>query len=226
MFKRLTHLCQHLLALVLPPTCPGCHSHLPATEPLGFCATCYAKMPWWNPAKLLPPSLPPAIASFTAPCLYAEPLRTAILDLKFHDAIPYTLPLAKLLQPYVPKYKTDDTILLVPVPSHSSRLRKRRYNHAALLVQQLSKLTGQPCNVTALKRIRPSSSQASKTRASRLKLPASAFSANPQTFTGKTVFLIDDIYTTGATARACALTLRKAGAAAVHVLTIAYTAPE
>ena len=226
MLKRIIAICQHALGTILPPTCPGCKSHLPATEPLGFCATCYAKMPWWNTAQILPPQLPPAIATLTSPCLYEEPLRTAILDLKFRDAIPYTKPLAKLLQPYLPPCQPEDNILLVPVPSHPSRLRQRRYNHAALLVKELARLTGHKYNVTALKRIKPASPQAAKTRAARLKLPASAFSANPSVFQGKTIYLIDDIYTTGATARACALTLRKAGCRTVHVLTLAYTAPD
>ena len=216
---------QHAFATVLPPSCPGCMGLLPATEPVGFCATCYAKMPWWNTARILPPQLPAAINSFTAPCLYEEPLRNAILQLKFHDAAAFTRPLSKLLQPHVPKLENAAPILLVPVPSHPSRIRKRRYNHAALLVQSLAKLTGHPCNVTALKRLRKDSPQAAKTRAARLRLPASAFSANPKVFTGQHILLIDDIYTTGATVRACALALRKAGATRVDVLTLAYTTP-
>lgn len=222
MFKLFTRICQHAFATILPPSCPGCMALLPGTEPLGFCGTCYGKMPWWNTAKTLAPKLPPAINSFTAPCLYEEPLRNAIIQLKFHDAIPFITPLGKLLQPHVPK---GGNYLLVPVPSHPARLRKRRYNHAAMLTQSLSQSTGHPCNVTALKRIIANTPQASKTRAARLRLPASHFTANPNVFTGKDIILVDDIYTTGATVRACAITLRKAGAASVHVLTLAYTAP-
>lgn len=222
MLKAIHRLCQQLLGWVLPPTCPGCAAHLPVTEPLGFCATCYAKLPWWNPARTMPPKLAPAITSFTAPCLYKEPLRTAIHAIKFHDAIPYIKPLAKLLAPHVPQVP----VLIVPVPSHASRIRARKYNHAAMLAQQLSALTGHPCDVTSLKRTKKDNPQAAKTRAARLKLAATAFSAHPTAFIGKDILLIDDIYTTGATARACALRLRKAGAASVRVLTLAYTAPE
>jgi ComF family protein len=224
MLKTILRICQHAFAAVFPTTCPGCEGVLPATEPLGFCATCYGKLPWWNKAQLLGPQLPGAITSFTAPCLYEEPLRNAILAFKFHDAVPYTKPLAKLLLPYLPP--AGPGLLLVPVPSHPSRIRKRRYNHAALLAQQLSKYTSIPCNVTAFKRIRTETPQASKTRAARLKLPASAFHANPTVFRNQHVILIDDIYTTGATAKACALALRKAGASSVRVLTLAYTKPD
>ena len=222
MLKLFNRLCQQALAWVLPPTCAGCNSPLPATEPVGFCTTCYAKLPWWNPARIIPPQLPPAISGFTAPCLYAEPLRSAIHAIKFHDAIPYIKPLARLLAPHVP----STPVLIVPVPSHASRIRTRKYNHAAMLAQQLAGITGQPCNVTGLRRIRPDSPQAAKTRAARLKLPATAFAAHPTAFIGRHVLLVDDIYTTGATARACALCLRKAGAASVQVLTLAYTAPQ
>jgi len=215
---------QRVWALVLPPSCPGCMEVLPYSEPVGFCATCYGKMPWWNTAQMLAPHLPPVIADFKAPCLYEEPLRNAILQLKFHDAVPFVKPLAKMLVPYVPADHTN--LVLVPVASHRSRLRIRRYNHAALLVQRLSKLTGCPCNVTALKRVKAEKPQVTKTRAQRLKLPASDFWANPKVFAGKDVILVDDIYTTGATARACALALKKAGAQRIEVLTLAYTLPE
>ncbi len=223
MLKLFIRLCQHAFAAVLPPSCPGCMGLLPATEPIGFCTSCYARLPWWNTARLLPPKLPPAITSFTAPCLYEEPLRNAILQLKFHDAVPFVTPLARLLAPHVPQ---GSGYLLVPVPSHASRLRKRRYNHAALLVQKLTELTGTPNNVTTLRRTVASSPQAQKTRAARLRLPATHFAVAPKHVAGKDIILVDDIYTTGATVRACALCLRKAGATSVHVLTLAYTAPD
>ncbi len=222
MLKPFKRLCQLALGWVLPPTCPGCNAPLPHTEPVGFCAICYARLPWWNTARIMPPKLPPAINGFTAPCLYQEPMRSAIHAIKFHDAIPYIKPLAKLLVPYVPRHP----VLIVPVPSHASRIRSRKYNHAAMLAQHLSALTGQPCDVFNLKRIKKDTPQAAKTRAARLKLPSTAFHAHPTAFQGRHIILLDDIYTTGATTRACALCLRKAGAASIHVLTLAYTAPD
>lgn len=222
LFARLRQACRYGFNLILPATCPGCQSPLPASEPMAFCATCYARMPWWNTAQILPPQLPPAIASFAAPCLYEEPLRSAILQLKFHRGLPYIPPLAKLLLPHLPSTQ----LLILAVPSHPSRTRSRHYNHMVFMANYLARHTLHTTHPTALQRVRKEAPQARKTRAARLKLSASAFRANPQIVSGKDILLLDDIYTTGATARACALALRKAGATSVHVRTLAYTAPE
>lgn len=112
---------------------------------------------------------------------------------------------------------------MVPVPMHASALRVRFYNQAALLAQELARLTGQRTDVTALTRVRPSDGQAKRTRAQRLQLSSADFVAHGRV-SGRNILLVDDIYTTGATARACALALKKAGAARVHVFTLAYTA--
>ncbi len=219
--QAITHALRYVFNLFLPTTCPACQNPLPPSEPLTFCAPCYAKMPWWNTAQILPPSLPPAIASFAAPCLYAEPLRSAILHLKFHHGLPYAAPLAKLLLPHLP----TTPMLIIAVPSHPSRTRQRHYNHVVAMARYLVQHSGHTFHPTALKRIRKEEPQSAKTRAARLKLPASAFRANRKLIEGKNILLLDDIYTTGATARACALALRKAGAASVHVRTLAYTPP-
>lgn len=211
----------YMLAALVPPLCLGCHKRLPADEPLGFCADCYARLPWWNTAQVLPPELPGGVDGFKAPCLYEERLREVILALKFSDQTYLAAPLAKLLAPLVP----GGDLLIVPVPSHRARLRKRRYNHAALLAQELARLVKQPVDVTSLKRLKPALPQNKKTRAQRLKLAGTDFVAGVQ-MKGKHILLVDDIYTTGATAHACALALKRAGAMRVDVLTLAYTKPE
>ena len=219
--QAIRNMARYGLNLILPATCPACHTPLPPTEPLAFCATCYARMPWWNTAQILSPQLPPAIASYAAPCLYAEPLRSAILHLKFQHGLPTVPALARLLLPLLPA----TPMLIIPVPGHPSRTRQRHYNHMLNIARYLAAHTQHTTHPTALRRVKADTPQARKTRAARLKLPASAFAANPTLVAGKDILLLDDIYTTGATARACALALRRAGAASVHVRTLAYTAP-
>lgn len=212
---------RHLVALVLPPTCLACSAPLAVTEPVGLCADCYAKLPWWDKTGVLPPKLPQAVDEFRAPCLYDGVLREAILKLKFQDGTAIADVLARILAPLVPD---DREALLVPVPMHPSALRRRLYNHAALLAQGLGRIHYLPVDVTALKRVKASDGQAQRTRAQRLKLSSNDFDADEARVRGRHVVLVDDIFTTGATARACAIALKKAGAERVTVLTLAYTA--
>jgi ComF family protein len=104
--------------------------------------------------------------------------------------------------------------LLVPVPLHRMRLFKRRYNQSAIIVKALSKQTGVNAMVDALTRVRSTPPQGHLSAKERYKNVKSAFAVNPartQTLKGKTVVLIDDVYTTGATVRECTKVLLKAG---------------
>lgn len=221
MFSTVQQVWQQGVNLLLPHRCPGCEAYLPRHAALGFCATCYAQLPWWNPALVLPPTLPRALASFQAPLLYEPPLRETLLALKFADATHLVPLLARLLYPYLPNVPNA---VLVPVPMHPQALRQRTYNQAALLVQQLAKLSGLPCDVLSLTRVQAGKAQHTLTRAGRLRLSRSSFACGPA-LTGKTVILVDDICTTGATLAACAGALKAAGATAVHGRTLAYTRP-
>jgi ComF family protein len=171
---------------------------------------------------VLPPVVSAPITSFQAPFLYKGPLREAILRFKFKDVVEFAPVLARLMLPHIPLH---NDALLVAVPSHPKRLRQRLYNPSVLLVREIARQTGLSFNPTALKRLQHDAPQNRKTRAQRLALPGSHFSASPAV-QGKTIILVDDIFTTGATAKACALALTRAGAVQVHVRTLAYTAPE
>lgn len=113
---------------------------------------------------------------------------------------------------------------IVPVPLHRLRLIKRRYNQAAIMAQYLSKETGVPVLVDGLKRVRSTPPQGHMDTKARYRNVRKAFVVNPKrlnTLAGKTVILMDDVYTTGATVNECTKALKKAGVAAVHVLTLA-----
>ncbi|HEX2859450.1 MAG TPA: phosphoribosyltransferase family protein [Alphaproteobacteria bacterium] len=204
---------------ILPPACVACHARLPAAEPVAFCPDCYAKLPWWDKTGVLPPQLPAGVSGFAAPFLYEGLLREVILQWKFADHPQYSAALARLMVDRLPKEG-----LLVPVPLHPKKLRVRTYNHAALLVQALGKMSGLEVDVLSLRKVRDGGFQAAKTRAQRQKLSGADFVALPAV-AGEHVILVDDIFTTGATVRACALALRRAGAASVVVRTLCYTAP-
>jgi len=114
--------------------------------------------------------------------------------------------------------------LLVPVPLHWTRLFYRRYNQATLLAQAAAKASGVPAVVDLLVRRRRTPSQGRLSPAARTRNVRGAFAVRPgraALVQGRRVVLIDDVLTTGATVEACARTLKKAGAAAVDVLTLA-----
>jgi ComF family protein len=223
MFNTLKALWQQGIGLLLPHSCPSCGAYLKAGQALGFCAECYGLLPWWNPAQIIPPQLPKHIDKFRAPLLYEGPAREAILDFKFNDATHLAPLLARLIFPFLPPAAPD--VVLVPVPMHPAKMRQRTYNQAALLVQELAKLSGFQADVLTLQKVKHGEAQHNLSRAARLRLPNNTFACAPRAFTGKHVVLVDDIFTTGATLGACAAVLKQAGAVRVEALTLAYTPP-
>ena len=108
---------------------------------------------------------------------------------------------------------------------HRKRLFSRKYNQAALLACNISKLTGVPflANAFLLKK-RHDIPQTHLNRDDRLKNVRGSFVAAPgaiQQLQGKDLILVDDVYTTGTTLNECSKVLKKAGCASVHAVTLA-----
>ncbi|MDD2355745.1 MAG: ComF family protein [Lachnospiraceae bacterium] len=111
--------------------------------------------------------------------------------------------------------------MLVPVPLHSARMRVRGYNQSALMAAGISALTGIPIREDVLSRTEntvPMKNMSVSDRQNNLK---NAFHACSFDVKLKTIIVIDDIYTTGATIDACATELYRAGAAFVFFMTLA-----
>jgi ComF family protein len=119
--------------------------------------------------------------------------------------------------------------MLVPVPLSRWRLIQRQFNQAALLAGELGRQTGIPLAPLALTRVRATRSQVGMTREQRRRNVAGAFRVPERaraSLHGRSVLLIDDVVTTGATVEACARVLRRAGAARVDVLALALVTNE
>jgi ComF family protein len=120
-------------------------------------------------------------------------------------------------------------MLVIPVPMHPGKQRQRGFNHAELLARaalvEMRRRHPQwvlHLETGLLKRVRVTVSQAGlTTHQRRQNLRGAFFAPRPARLAGRDVLLIDDIYTTGATARACSRVLINAGAASVRVATIA-----
>ena len=164
---------------------------------------------------------------------YHGQLRSLIHLLKYSAMRPIAGGLGKLLadslETLAAAADRPQALLVIPVPMHPSKQRQRGFNHAELLARAAvttlrSRHPGWQMSIETnlLKRMRATESQAGLSIPQRRRNLAAAFSAPaPQRLAGRHVLLIDDIYTTGATARACSRILRNAGAASVRVATVA-----
>jgi ComF family protein len=113
--------------------------------------------------------------------------------------------------------------LLLPVPLHPQRLRERGFNQALLLTKELSRRTGIPYLKTILKKKKPTLPQVNLSGMEREKGLREAFHVTEkEELLGKSVLLVDDVYTTGATVNECSKVLLKGGAEKVNVLTLAH----
>ncbi len=115
--------------------------------------------------------------------------------------------------------------LIIPVPLHPARLRRRRFNQAGVLARSLARMSGRPFDPDSLARRRATPTQAGLTPTQRAKNVSGAFvmrdDAARNRLAGARVLLVDDVYTTGATLSACARTLKRAGAARVDAVAVA-----
>jgi ComF family protein len=118
--------------------------------------------------------------------------------------------------------------LLVPVPLHRWRIWKRGYNQAALIASALSRRTGLPAGLDLLRRTRATPPLRGLGRRERALAVRGAFKVPTPArdrLAGRHILLVDDVYTSGATAAACARALKRGGAASVEILCWARVVP-
>ncbi len=168
--------------------------------------------------------------------IYRFPLRDVILELKFRRRERWWRRLGTLiasLWPIVSRRLLDQQALLVPVPLHAKRQRERGFNQAELLAEGLRtalKASGyqQPrIDRCCLRRALPTRSQSGLSHSARFENVRGAFVVErPDLVRGRSVVLVDDVMTTGATASFCAYALKEAGAVQVLALTLARATPQ
>lgn len=167
--------------------------------------------------------------------IYTHPLRDLILHLKFRRRERWGYQLGRYLALLAPTLEiVNHSPLIVPVPLHRSRKRERGYNQAELLAQglrlELKKSMGSSAPRLAtrvLTRRRPTPPQSGLRPDARRENVRGVFRVErPERIRGRSVLLVDDVMTTGATVSACAAALKQAGAQEVAVLTLARATPQ
>lgn len=223
---------ERMVAGVLPDACPACDEVTSDGEGL-WCATCAAEvLELGQPAceRCGEPgrfevggcprccAAPPPFTCAWAPFEHEGAVARAIHRFKYEDRSDLGRPLGAALGQGASLQLGRWEGTLVPIPPDEARFRDRRYDHAALLATAVGRGWGRPVALDWLARVLPTRRQVGLDEASRERNVRGAFLA--RAVTGP-VILVDDVFTTGATAREASRALRSAGASDVRVLALA-----
>ena len=242
-FPSRCRLCDHpLIHFRQTPVCQQCWLELQQQSPIDLCTICGEHLGWgdlrFSPrsgtdvrslCELCERARPPFVQA-AAYGVYADTLRALIHLLKYERVPPVAVPLGALLAQSVQHFgNLPAHMTVVAVPLHAGKQRERGFNQSALLAAAAVRALGRIRPQThftaafhALERSRGTDSQSNLTpRQRRLNLRGAFSLGRPEQIAGRAILLLDDIYTTGATARECTRTLLGAGAASVHVATLA-----
>ncbi|MCU0383745.1 MAG: ComF family protein [Cyclobacteriaceae bacterium] len=220
-----------LLSLVYPQGCLTCNDMLVKGEDI-FCTSCLTDFPFTN------------YISWQENALF-EQLTLRMPELKGANSLLYFRKKSKVQKIlHACKYNNQPEVatrlgacmyaawqkqliqmqidLVIPIPLHTSRKRQRGYNQSEELGKGLTQTGELHLNTTALKRIKKTKTQTKKGRISRWLNMQTVFAVQqPNEVKGKTILLLDDVITTGATIEACYLVLKEAGAKKIYVAGLA-----
>jgi ComF family protein len=192
-------------AVLAPPRCAACD--VPVARRAVFCAACASTV------ELASDDRGEAFAAF----VYGGAIARAIVRVKYEARPDLARPLGDLLYRALAFHAASlREAVVVPVPLHPSRLAERGFNQSALLGRRLAGHLDAPFAPRALARGRDTPKQANLDRGGRLANIAGAFRARqPERVRSRSVLLVDDVCTTGATLEACSSALIEAGARSV-----------
>jgi ComF family protein len=210
--------CRRKIRLVTPPLCPACgRPYLDVKSDDHLCGACLTRGQSFVQAR--------AWACYPAATDQDHPLREVLQRFKYGRKISLGKPLGRLLA----KGCQDSFVavrfdFMIPVPLHPKRLRWRGFNQALVLAREVGRRWQVPVDPFILLRARETAVQTELSEEERRKNVRGVFTVHPEkSVEGKVLLLVDDVYTSGATANECSRALRKAGAKEVYVLTLART---
>jgi ComF family protein len=223
-----------ILDFALPPRCPGCGAV--TDEPHRFCIACWSALTFLGEpccARCALPfdygegaevicgrclAEPPDYHRLRAAVAYGDIARTVALKLKYGGRPGVAETMARFMERHL---DASDAPVLAPVPLHRWRIWRRGYNQAALIAGALARRAGLEAQLDLVERVKATPVLRGMGPRERRQAVRGAFRVNAKrkaALKGKSVVLVDDVYTSGATAEACARILKRAGAQRVDVL--------
>lgn len=215
---------------ILPQRCALCLR----PDPNGYCHDCQTLLPWIGVAcercarSLVEPGLCgqcqsiPVYRHIVVPFRYLNPVSAHIHALKYEDKLSLAPALARMLALYI--ISRCDTLpeVLIPVPLHTRRIRRRGFNQSALIANALGALLGIAVDHQYLERGRDTPSQTDLDEAARTRNMRGAFRIHHER-RYNSIAVVDDVVTSGATVTSVCETIRRAGCREITVFAVAKT---
>lgn len=166
---------------------------------------------------------PPPFEKLRAVLIYDELARKLVSSIKYSDRTDLIRWVANWMH-VSGQEVIEDADMIMPVPLHASRLRNRRFNQAGELAHRLAQLNDKEFMPEILVRKKSTRQQVGLSESERARNVSGAFIVPQEmkiNLKGKRVLLVDDVYTTGATAKAATRALKRGGASQINVLVFA-----
>lgn len=225
----------YLESVLFPPDCPFCERIMDYREDF-VCGSCLQNLPfiWGKRCRQCGKSVTEATV-LCEDCLkfahvykegravfrYEKPVSEAVLRFKYHGRKDYGKIFAYWMHRYLGEWIREKNIeVIVPVPIHKKRMKKRGYNQAAIIAKEIATKMGLEYNDSSIVRCKNTIPQKKLSVIGRMSNMQRAFKLTDKRLKNKNVLIIDDIYTTGMTIDIMSICLKKAGVNNVYFATL------
>lgn len=214
-------------SILYPTDCPVCGAVLVKGEET-FCTECLMNFPWSDPdfhyhdtiLKLKNSNIKNLFSLFN----YAKGAdsKNLLYAIKYHNRPKLAYKMGVMLGKHLEKHLHGD--IIIPIPLHPKRERKRGYNQSVEIARGVSKITAIPFSTKAIHKIKNTSTLTSHNREERFATINGAFELGEASLIkGKEVIIVDDVITTGATVMAAISAMEQAGAKGFTLICVAKT---